>query len=56
MDIELSPNWSPLIAVLILGVVCVFLFLAMRRQMKRMHANWEAQDAADRDPDDTDPR
>ncbi|MVA76320.1 hypothetical protein GC722_09830 [Auraticoccus sp. F435] len=53
MEIELSPDWSPLVLVLVLALACVLLYLGMRRQMKRLDANWSPQSPTSPDPDDT---
>lgn len=55
MDVPVSPSWSPLLLVLLLAGICALLYLAMQRQMKRMHANWDQADVAEDAPADDDP-
>ena len=52
MDIALSPNWTPLLLVVLLAVVCTLLYLAMRRQLRRLHANWSPASPSSPDTDD----
>jgi hypothetical protein len=50
-----KPGWTPLLVVLLLGIVMVFLYLSMRKQFRKIHvpeddASDDAEESASERP------
>ncbi|RCK70624.1 hypothetical protein DT076_04175 [Desertihabitans brevis] len=52
MELDVPSDWTPLVLVVVMVAIAGVLFVLMQRQMKRLHANWSAQDADDPDAGD----